>query len=705
MKKFKKAALAAALMGMALPLGTPSATAEEATNPFFQEWKTPHGLAPFSKIENAHYMPAFERAFAESRADIDAIANNPDAPTFENTIAALDKAGKLLNKVAGVFYNLTGSHTNPEMQEIQATVSGMYSRHTNETLFNKKLFERVDALYQKRDSLGLNAEQARMLWRTHLDFTGAGANLDEEAKAELAKLNEEISGLTTKFGRNVLGATNAFEMVVEDEADLAGLPDFVIAAAASTAEDRGQPGKWMFTATRSSFTPFMTFSTRRDLREKLHKGYMARGEKGSEFDNTEIVKQILQAREKRAKLLGYKNHAEYQMADRMMGHPDRAFELLNRIWEPALERAKEERAALQEMVDAEGGDFELAAWDWWHYAEKVRKARYDLDEQTLKPYFVLDNVLQGAFHTANKLWGLTFKERTDIDTYHPDVRTFEVYEKDGTYLGLYLTDHHARASKRGGAWNNSFRSQKKVDGVETPIVVNVMSFPKGSGDVPALLSADNVGTLFHEFGHAMHTLMSDVTYDRMNSMAWDFVEFPSQIFEGWAWEPDVLRIYAKHYKTGEVIPESMIERLQAASKFNQGFATVEYVSAALMDMAWHTRSIGDDVDVAAFEKELLDEIGLLDEIVVRYRTTYFNHAFGGAAYAAGYYTYLWSEVLSADAYATFAEEGIFNQEVAARLRHSILEPRGARDPMEMFEEFKGRPYELDAILEARGLTD
>jgi len=313
--------------------------------------------------------------------------------------------------------------------------------------------------------------------------------------------------------------------------------------------------------------------------------------------------------------------------------------------------------------------------------------------------------LKGAFHTANKLWGLTFKERTDIDTYHPDVRTFEVYEKDGTYLGLYLTDHHARASKRGGAWNNSFRSQTKVDGKETPIVVNVMSFPKGSGDVPPLLSADNVGTLFHEFGHAMHTLMSTVTYDRMNSMAWDFVEFPSQIFEGWAWEPEVLRIYAKHYKTGEVIPESMIDRLQAASKFNQGFATVEYVSAALLDMNWHTRHITPDTDVAAFEAQVLDEIGLIPEIVVRYRTPYFNHAFGGAAYAAGYYTYLWSEVLSADAYATFTEEGIFNQDVAAKLRHSILEPRGARDPMEMFEEFKGRPYKLDAILEARGLTD
>lgn len=703
MKRIAKAAALAAVMGLALPMAAPAMA--EDTNPFFDNWTTAHGAPPFSKIENAHYMPAFERAFAENRAEIDAIANNPAAPTFENTIAALDKGGKLLNKVAGVFYNLASSHSNDDMRAIQGEISAMFSRHTNATLFNEELFARVDALYQKRDSLGLNAEQQRMLWRTHLDFTRAGAKLDDAAKEELAKLNEEISGLTVKFGQNVLAATNAFEMVVDSEDDLAGLPDFVVAAAASTAEDRGQPGKWMFTSTRSSFTPFMTFSTRRDLREKMHKGYMARGEAGSAHDNTVLVKQILKARQKRAELLGYENHAEFQMADRMMGHPDRAMELLNRIWEPALERAKEERALLQDMAREEGQNFDLQPWDWWHYAEKVRKAKYALDEQAVKPYFVLNNVRDGAFKAANKLWGLTFKQRTDIDTYHPDVQVFEVYEKDGSYLGLFMADYHPRASKRGGAWNNSFRAQTKVDGKVTPIVVNVMSFPKGSGDVPPLLSADNVGTLFHEFGHAMHTLMSDVTYGRLNSLAWDFVEFPSQIFEGWAWEPEMLREYAKHYKTGEVIPEDMIERMDAASKFNQGFATVEYVSAALMDMMWHTRDIPEDVDVAGFEKSVMDEIGMLDEIVVRYRTPYFNHAFGSSAYAAGYYTYLWSEVLSADAYATFTEEGVFNRDVAARLRESILEPRGARDPMEMFEEFKGRPYKLDAILEARGLTD
>ena len=685
-------------------------------NPFFQEWNTPYEVPPFLDIKDEHYMPAYEQGMKENLEEIDVIVNNPEDPTFANTIEELERTGKLLSKVGRVFSNLASSNTNPKLQELQRDLSPMLSAHYYKIYLNEGLFNRVDAIWQNRENLDLTSEQAKLLNDTRKGFVRSGALLSEDQKERISEINSKISGLSTSFGQNLLAETNGFELILE-ASDLEGLSDGVIAAAADAASQKMDAAesdeekdkyndKYVFTPHRSSMYPFLTESTRRDLREKLYNSYVMRGDNNNDTDNKKIAAQIAKLRAERAQIMGYKTHAHFILDDNMLKTPEEVYDLLNKLWKPAVKRAKVEVADMQAVADAEGQNFKIAAWDWWHYSEKVRKEKYDLDESAIKPYLSLDNVLQGVFNTTNKLWGLNFTEIFDIDLYHPDARIWEVTDKDGSHLGIFIGDYFTRSNKRGGAWMSSFKGQSNLDGRERPIVVNVCNFPAPVGDDPALLSFDNVVTLFHEFGHAMHGTLTDVKYGSMagTSGPRDFIELPSQLLEHWASEPQVLKSFATHYETGEPIPDELIEKLLNASKFNQGFINTEYLAASLLDMDWHTISADEDIkDANKFESESMKKVGLIGEIAPRYRTTYFAHIFSGG-YSSGYYSYVHAAVLDSDAFEAFKEAGdVFDPNLSSKLRSSIYSMGSTEEAMDLFVEFRGRKPVIEPLLKVRGL--
>ena len=675
-------------------------------NPFFSDFTTPYGIPPFEKIKKSHYLPAFEHGIKLNRAEIQAIANNNAAPTFENTIEAMEKAGDFLNTVENVFFGLTGSMSDTEMRAIEKEISPKLSALSDDISLNPALFARVKEVYQQRDKLNLRADQKTLLETTYKGFIRGGANLNEADKASFRQLNEKISALSLKFGENLLHETNSFEMVIDNKADLAGLPEDIIAAAAVTATERGHDGKWVFTTHRPSKNPFLTYSTNRKLRETIYKGYTERGNNNDAYDNKNIASELASLRYQRASLLGYKTHAHFVLENATAKTPENVFKLLDKVWPAALKQAKAEAADMQKMIDAEGGNFKLAAWDWWYYAEKIRKARYDLDAAATKPYFSLEATLKGVFYTAEKLWGVTFKERNDLPKYHEDVRTFEMYDKDGSYVGIFMTDHFVRESKRGGAWMSSFRKQYRMYGEDvTPIIYNVLNYPRPVGDKPTLLTFDQASTLFHEFGHAIQGLLSDGYYRSQTGTALprDYVEYPSQVMENWMAEPEVLANFARHYQTGEVIPMELVEKIQAAGKFNQGFGTTEYLAAALLDMNWHTLETAELQDAAKFEKDIMAKIGLIDTIAPRYRTGYFSHIFDGG-YSSGYYGYLWSNTYDADTWLAFKENGIFDHTTAELYRKHVLETGGKEDPAMMYRRFRGQDPKVEPLLERRGLT-
>lgn len=674
-------------------------------NPFFVEWDTPFGVPPFGQIEDGHYMPAFREAMKRHGEEIEAIIANADAPTFENTVEVLERSGALLNKVESVFSHRTSALTNDKIQAIDREIAPLLSKHQDDVLLNGALFARLRSVYLQREKLHLTPEENRLLEKKYKAFVRGGANLDEERKAELRKINEELSVLSVQFGENVLKENNAFEMVLDNEEDLAGLPDAVVAGARESAAERGYEGKWVFTLDKPSMIPFLQYSEKRDLREKIFNAYINRANHDNELDNKENASRMASLRLQRAKLLGYETHAHYVLEENMAKTPENVYDLLNRLWGPALAMAEREAAALQEMIDQEGGQFALQPWDWWYYAEKMRKAKYDLDDEALRPYFQVEKVIDGAFTVASKLYGIRFEERRDFPKYHEDVKVFEIKEADGSHLGVLYTDYFPRDSKQGGAWMSSFRKQHKVEGKSiTPIIYNVGNLSKPTGDKPALISFEEATTLFHEFGHALHGLLSDCTYECLSGTAVprDFVELPSQIMENWASEPEVLKTYARHYETGGPIPDELVNKIIEARKVNQGFATVEYLAAAFLDMDWHTLKEPEGKSASAFEKQSLDRIGLIPEIVVRYRTPYFNHIFSGG-YSAGYYSYIWAEVLDADAFEAFKNKSLFDEETARSFRTNILAAGGTEEPAVLYRRFRGGEPRIEPLLERRGL--
>ncbi|MGS0681445.1 M3 family metallopeptidase [Shewanella sp. 125m-7] len=676
-----------------------------ASNPFFKPYDTYFGIPDFSKIKPEHYLPAFKAGIAQHQAEIQVIIDNPEKPNFANTIEAMEFSGNLTTKVASVFYNLTGADTNEQLQAISKEVSPMLSSASDDILLNDALFQKVKAVYNQRDSLSLNVAQAKLLEDTYKSFTRGGANLSETDKTQLRALNEQIGKLSLEFGDNLLAETNAFELVIDSKADLAGLPDDVINTAAQTATKRGHDGKWVFTTSRPSITPFLTYADNRDLRETLYKGYVERGNNDNANDNKKILAKMAALRAERAQLMGYKTHAHFVLEEGTAQTPENVYDLLNKVWPAALSQAEAEVADMQALIYSQGDEFKVAGWDWWYYSDKIRVAKYSFNEQQTRPYFSLESTLQGVFYTANRLFGITVKERTDLPKYHDEVRTWEVYDKNGELMAIFMGDYFVRDSKRGGAWMNSYRQQYNMDGTDSmPIIVNVLNYPRPVGDEPALLTFDEASTLFHEFGHALHGMMSDVEYRSQagTSVPRDYVEFPSQVMENWMTQPEVLAQFAKHYKTGEVIPQELVEKIQAASKFNQGFATVEYMAATKLDLDWHTVTDFTPKDAAKFEADSLNKMGLISEIAPRYRSTYFSHIFSGG-YSAGYYSYIWSDILGADAFEAFKENGIFDKATADAFRNNILSQGGSEDPMQLYKQFRGKEAGIDPLLRSRGL--
>jgi peptidyl-dipeptidase Dcp len=679
---------------------------KQEENPLLSEFDTPFQVPPFDKIQEEHYLPAFKEGMELQNMEIEAIVNNPGTPTFENTIEAMESTGSLLRKVGSVFGVLNGSMTNDNMQKIAREIAPIRSRHWDNIMLNEKLFQRIKTVYDQKDKLDLMTEQNTLLEKYYKDFVRSGANLDEEKKTRLKEINQEVSILTVKFGENVLKENNRFEMVIDKKEDLAGLPQAVITGAAEAAKEREYEGKWVFTIHKPSMLPFLQYSENRALREKIFKAYINKGNNNDELDNKDNLAKIAALRVERANLLGYKTHADYVLENNMAVKPENVYSFLELLWKPALKMAKREVNELQEMISKEGHDFKLQAWDWWYYAEKLKKAKYALDEEMLRPYFKLENVREGAFSVANKLFGIQFIERKDIPKYHEDARVFEVKEADGSHIGIFYTDFFPRASKRSGAWMNSFRKQSRLHGKEIyPVITNNGNFSKPTGGKPALISSEEVLTLFHEFGHGLHGLLSDCTYNRLSgtSVSRDFVEMQSQIMENWAFEPEVLKMYAKHYETGEVIPQELIDKLEKASQFNQGFVTVEYMAACFLDLDWHTLTEAKELDVDEFEEASMNKIGLIPEIVVRYKSPYFNHIFSGG-YASGYYSYIWAEVLDADAFQAFKETSLFDQKTAQSFRENILERGGTEDPMVLYKRFRGAEPKVEALLKKRGLN-
>jgi peptidyl-dipeptidase Dcp len=678
---------------------------EMADHPFAAQWDTPFGLPPFERIAPDHFLPAFESALAEQRAEIDRIAGDPAEPSFDNTIAALELSGRSLRRVSAVFFNLAGAHTNDAIQAIEREMAPRLAKHRNAIFMNEALFRRVETLHGRRDALGLGSEQARVLDRYRAIFTRAGAQLDSFGKKRLAEITERLATLGTQFSQNVLADEKDYALVLDGEEDLAGLPDFLRATAAQAAAERGFAGKHAITLSRSSIEPFLQFSARRDLREQAFRAWTSRGERGGATDNKAIVAEMVALRAERAKLLGFPTFAHFKLDDMMAKTPDAVLELLHQVWTPARARAEQEAEVLQALVREEGGNFELAPWDWRYYAEKLRQREHDFDEAQIKPYLQLDRIIEAAFHTANRLFGLQFRELQNLPVHHPDVRVWEVQDVDGRHVGIFLGDYFARPSKRSGAWMSSFRIQEKLAGEIRPIIVNVMNFSKGAEGAPALLSFDDARTLFHEFGHALHGLLSDVTYPLIagTNVATDFVELPSQLYEHWLSRPEILGRFAVHYRTGEPMAKALLDRVLAARNFHQGFATVEYTAAAMVDMEFHLLPSVDALDVAAFEKDALARIGMPKEIVMRHRTPHFTHVFSGDGYSAGYYSYLWSEVLDADGFKAFEETGdVFDPATAQRLKEYVYSAGYRLAPAEAYQAFRGRPPEVNALLEKRG---
>ena len=673
-------------------------------NPFFEEYETPFKIPPFEKIKFEHYEPAFMQGIDEHQKEILKIAQNEKEPTFENTLEALESSGKTLDKVANVFYNLLGSNTNDEFDALAVKMSPLLSAHNDKILLNKELFERIKILKSNEPSLKLSDEQKRLLDETYKRFQRAGANLDQEAMIRLTEINSSLSSLSVQFDQNVLKETNGYSLIIDDPDDLQGLPDEEIRQASLLASSEGHDGKWVFKPTRVSMYPFLTYSEKRELRENLYKSYILRGDNDNDFDNKEIIKKMVALRKEKANLMGFETHADYVLDNTMAKTTLNVNKLLDTVWNPGIEKAKGEVEAMQEIIIEEGGNFKLEAWDWWHYSEKLRQEKFDFKEEEVKPYFSEDKVLKGAFEVARKLFEITFTERDDLPKYREDIRTFVVEDFNNQVIGIFYTDFTQRPNKGGGAWMNTFRSQSKFEGKTIPIVINVCNFPPKNVDGVSLLSFEQVETLFHEFGHGLHGLLSDVNYPSLSGTAVtrDYVEFPSQMMENWAREPEVIKTFAKHYITGETIPDELLAKISEAGTFNEGFETSEYVAAAHLDMAFHMEKDSIE-DIDAFEDETLKNLGLIPEIESRYRSTYFGHIFAGG-YSAGYYSYLWTEVLEADAFEAFKQNGLYHKETADKLKKYVYSSGNTKDLMEQYVKFRGKEPDIQPLLEKRGLN-
>lgn len=678
------------------------------TNPLIDQPETPFGVPAFDQVKLEHYEPAFEEAIRQDSLEIAAIADSDEEPTFLNTIAALDRCGKLLDRVEGVFFNVLEADGNDEMQEIAERVTARVTAFSDEILLNEKLFARIKAVYDKRETLGLNAEEMRLTVETYRSFANNGADLPADKKERLKEINQELSQLSLKFGNNVVAETNSCQIFVTNEDELKGLPEGAKQAAAEEAAAVGHPGEWLFMPKRTSFTPVLQYCENRELRKQLLLAYTTRGNHGNEFDNNEIIRRTMQLRIEKANLFGFSRPADYILQESMAKTPEAAYECLYAVWQPALKKAKAEAAELQALMDAEGKGEKLEPWDWWFYTEKLRAAKYDLDEEQLKPYFQLENVRRGVFDVANKLYGLNFEPLKDMPVYNDEVEVFKVTDADGSFIGIYYTDYFPRSGKRPGAWMNDICHQYVENGENhRPVIINVGNFTRPTSDKPALLSMDDVETLFHEFGHALHGFLSQCTYKSLagTNTPRDFVEFPSQLMENWCYEPEVMKTYAFHYQTGEVIPDSLIEKIQLSRTFNNGFVETELLSASILDMDYHVLSNADDLNPEQFEANSLKHMGMIDEIIVRYRSTFFNHIFT-TGYEAGYYSYTWSAVLDADCFHAFKEAGnLFDQAVATSLRKNILERGNTDDCATLYRNFRGQDANPQYLLERLGMTE
>ena len=701
----KKNILIVIVMGISIFACHSPKNETKVSNPFFTDWTTPFGVPPFDQIKEEHYVPAIKNGIEQHESEINAIVENTGPATFENTILALDKSGELLDKVTGVFFPLNSANTNDNMQNIAREISPLLTAHSDNISLNPVLFKRIKEVYGKRNESGLDAQQIRVITKYYEDFVRNGANLSEEDQTTLRGINEELSKLSLQFGENLLAETNKnFKLVIDNENDLAGLPSDVIARAANDARASGDDGKWVFTLAKPSMIPFLQYSEKRELREKLYRGYFMRGDNDNEFDNKEIIKKIVLLRDRRAKLLGFNNHAEYIIDVNMAKTPDAVYDFLHKLWDPSMKMAKADVKEMQNIIDREGDSFKLESWDWWYYNEKLRKEKFDIDEEEVKQYFSLENAKKGIFHVVENLYGLKFVKRADLPVYQEEVEAYEVQEADGTHLGVLYMDFHPRDGKSVGAWSTSFRDAHYKDGERVPTIGSiVMNFTRPASDTPALLSFDEVTTFFHEFGHALHGLFSDGPYNRTaGRVPRDFVELPSQIMENWAAEPEVMKVYAIHYQTGEPIPDDIIQKLQKSATFNQGFNTGEYIAAAILDMDYHTTESPQISDIRQFERSSMERIGLISEIIPRYRSTYFSHIFSGG-YSAGYYVYYWAAVLDTDAYNAFKETGdIFHKEYADKFR-TLLETCGSDEGMEIYRKFRGKDPSIEPLLIKRGL--
>ena len=678
---------------------------KQTMNPFFQPYDTPFNVPPFDKIRNEHFKPAILEGIKKHEAEINLIANNTGAPTFDNTILAMENAGELLSEVNRVFGNYNSANTNDGLQAIAKETAPVLSAHSDDIALNEKLFSRVKTLWDKKESLNLNLEQAKLLENRYKYFVRSGANLSGADKDKLRKINAELSLTSLKYGQNILAETNKYELVISDKKDLSGLPNELIEAASADAKAKGKEGKWVFTLSNSSVMPFLQYSSNRELRKEIWNAYQTRANHDDDLDNKANAIKLANLRGEKARLLGYKSHSDYVLEESMAKNPQNVNKLLNDLWKPALEMAKNEASDIQKMMDKEGIKDKVQPYDWRYYTEKIRKERFDLDEQELKPYFSLDNVTKGVFQVTEKLYGLKFKQLNNVPVYHEDVTAWEVTEANGRHVGILYMDFFPRASKRGGAWMTSYRNQSMVNGErKAPVISIVCNFTKPTADAPALFTFDEVTTYFHEFGHALHGLLSNVTYKSLagTSVPRDFVELPSQIMENWAAEPEVLKMYAKHYKTGVTIPDELIQKLQKAGTFDQGFTTVEYLAASLLDMDYHSQTAPITLDAATFEKNSMKKIGLIDAIIPRYRSTYFQHIFSGG-YSSGYYSYIWSGVLDTDAFEAFKTTDLFNPEKAKLFRENVLERGGTEDPMILYKRFRGAEPSVEPLLRKRGL--
>ncbi|RGN36625.1 M3 family metallopeptidase [Bacteroides oleiciplenus] len=677
-----------------------SCATQTETNPFLTEFQTEHGVPPFDKIKLEHYEPAFLKGIEEQNANIDAIVNNSEAPTFENVIVAFDNSSPILDRVSAIFYNMTDAEKTDGLNELSIKLAPTLSEHSDNISLNQELFKKVSAVYQQKESLGLTTEQQRLLEETYKDFVRSGANLSPEKQARLREINKQLSTLGLKFSDNILNENNAFKLYIDKEEDLAGLPEWFCQSAAEKAKEDGQEGKWLFTLGNASRIPFLQYSANRPLREQMYKAYISRGNNNDKNDNKKIITDIVSLRLEKAQLLGFDCYSNFVLDNTMAKNSTTVMDFLNNLWSYSLPKAKAEAAELQKIMDKDGKGEKLEGWDWWYYTEKLRKEKYNLEEDEIKPYFKLENVREGAFAVANKLYGITLTKLEGIPVYHPDVEVFEVKDADGSHLGVFYVDYFPRPGKSGGAWMSNYREQQ---GNIRPLVCNVCSFTQPVGDMPSLLTIDEVETLFHEFGHALHGLLTKCNYKGISgtNVVRDFVELPSQINEHWATEPEVLKMYAKHYQTGETIPDSLIEKILNQKTFNQGFMTTELLAAAILDMNLHNLTDTKDLDVLAYEKEAMDQLGLIPEIAPRYRTTYFNHIIGG--YAAGYYSYLWANVLDNDAFEAFKEHGIFDKKTADLFRYNVLEKGNSEDPMTLYKNFRGTEPQLEPMLKNRGM--